>query len=100
MHRIAIALGIALMLSLIGNWWQHDSRASLRTKVEACIEQRKVLVARQKVLETENSTARAAAKTKAATHEARADAVLATPASNADSCVAANERVTAWLKSR
>lgn len=102
MYRIAIGGAVVLTVAAV-IWYQHDAIKTLRTSLDRCDQALAPLRAeakRAKVLEVENNSARAAAAATASTHAQRADKELSTPASNSDSCIAAQDRASRWLQER
>ncbi len=102
MYRVAIGGAVVLTVAAV-IWYQHDAIKSLRIQLDRCDQALAPLRAeakRAKVLEVENAAARAQAQSQATTHAQRADRELSTPASNSDSCIAAQERARRWLQER
>lgn len=107
-------LGIALAISLLANagltkvyLGQRDEttaaqgeRDQARGAATACSDATEALRDLAVKREAENKALRAAAALKAQSHDQKADEILATPASNANSCIAADERFDKWLKGR
>lgn len=107
---LGIALAISMGLNAIGGWaylGQRDAtvaaqgeRDQARAAATACSDATEALRTLADQREKENKALRAAAALKAQGHDQKADEILATPASNPDSCIAADQRFDNWLKGR
>ncbi len=107
-------LGVALAISSAGNagltyayLGQRDEttaaqgeRDQARAAATACSDATEALAELSAKRAKENKALREAAAGKAKGHDQKADEILATPASNADSCIAADQRFDNWLKGR
>lgn len=107
---LGIALAISMGLNAIGGWaylGQRDAtvaaqgeRDQARGAATACSEATDDLVKQATKRATAATQARLDAAAKARSREELADAILNTPASNPDSCIAADQRFDNWLKGR
>lgn len=107
---LGIALAISMGLNALGGWaylGQRDAtvaaeseRDQARDAATACSEATDELVKQATKRATAATQARLDAAAKAKSKEELADAILSTPASDADDCKAAQQRATTWLKGR
>lgn len=113
--NIALAVIIALALSLVGNAWQwhangveHDARtkaeANFQTanaQTEACNKSIGELETQAKDREKENKALREEAAKRRRAQESLAQQILSTPATvPGNDCQSAKDRVRNWLKAR
>lgn len=109
-----LILGVALAISMAGNagltyayLGQRDEttaaqgeRDNARAAASACSDATEALAELSAKRAKEATAARLDAAAKARSREELADAILNTPASDADDCKAASDRAAAWLKGR
>lgn len=109
-----IILAVTMVISLAGNAAlgylyldQRDStvmaegqRDQARGAADTCSKSVDELVEKSADRAKKAIVARKAAAASAATHDARSDEILSTPATSTDDCQAAQDRSTAWLKGR
>lgn len=107
---LGIALAISMALNAVGGWaylGQRDAtvaaekdRDQARDAATACSDATQGLRDLADKRKAEADKARAAASKAAQTHDQKADAILAAPATGASACESAENQATTWLKGR